>query len=335
MNFSSLGDLAQNLVTRRQTSTLNNQLAQLTSELTTGKKSDLGGAVGGDYSVFASMTRSLALQDAYDDARNQISPRLDAMQTALTGIAEPAGEIGFEVINAVNSENEVDLERSISTMRDELESVVGLLNTRVADRSVFGGVATDQPALADPEDILAALQLEVAGAVDIDDFLSRVDTWFGAGGGFETVGYLGGDAPTAGVPVSASLSVTQDITASTSDIRDVVKNFALLSLAQDGTVEAEGINKRDIMQQAASSLIDAQRGVIDLQAGIGDNQNKVERATAQTAAERLGLEQAQNALVSADPFETATRLEEVRTQLETLYIVTARTSQLNLASFLR
>ncbi len=333
MSFNSVGDLAQNLIARRQTSSLNNRLASLTAELTTGRKQDIGAAVRGDFSVLASMQRTLALQDAFDDARNQISPRLDAMQSALSGIAEPAADIGFRVLNAVNYEDEAGLDRNLSGIKGELENVIGLLNTRVADRTIFSGVATDQPAVARADDILAALRVEVTGATDATDFLARIDAWFDTGGGFETDGYLGGAVPQTGVPVSSTISVTQQITAATPEIRDAIKQLAVLSLAGEGLALA--IDRDEVASQAANGLINSKTGIIELQADIGYDQNRIERATAQTAAERLGLEEARNALTAADPFEAATRLEEVRTQLETLYLVTARTSQLNLASFLR
>ena len=40
-------------------------------------------------------------------------------------------------------------------------------------------------------------------------------------------------------------------------------------------------------------------------------------------------------IVAADPFETANALEAAKTQLETLYALTARLSRLNLADYLR
>ncbi len=46
------------------------------------------------------------------------------------------------------------------------------------------------------------------------------------------------------------------------------------------------------------------------------------------------MEIARTELIGADPYDTATEMEAVQGQLETLYTVTARLSRLSLADFL-
>ena len=46
------------------------------------------------------------------------------------------------------------------------------------------------------------------------------------------------------------------------------------------------------------------------------------------------LQVSRNDIRSADPYQTATALTEVQTQIETLFAVTARLSRLNLVDYL-
>ena len=109
----------------------------------------------------------------------------------------------------------------------------------------------------------------------------------------------------------------------------------MLTLAGEGSTPG-GVDDRDlVIQSGANGLINSASSVIDLQGRLGAQQEAVERASVESAAEQFGLEQTYNALTTADTFEAASRLEEVQTQLEMLYIITARTSQLNLATYLR
>ena len=52
------------------------------------------------------------------------------------------------------------------------------------------------------------------------------------------------------------------------------------------------------------------------------------------AAEASALQIARNGLVAADPYDTATAIQAVQTQIETLYTLTARLSRLSLTDYL-
>jgi flagellar hook-associated protein 3 FlgL len=47
------------------------------------------------------------------------------------------------------------------------------------------------------------------------------------------------------------------------------------------------------------------------------------------------LETGRQSLIGADPYESATRLQETQARLEALYTITARTARLSLTEYLR
>ena len=75
-------------------------------------------------------------------------------------------------------------------------------------------------------------------------------------------------------------------------------------------------------------------GVTGLRSDLGFAQERIAQSTARNAAERTSLYMARGELLSIDAFEAASALEEVHTQLETIYMITARTSRLSLVNFL-
>ncbi len=77
-----------------------------------------------------------------------------------------------------------------------------------------------------------------------------------------------------------------------------------------------------------------QSPLIEMRAHVGSVEAHVEQASARNAAETSALEIARSDMISADPYDTASALEAVTTQMETLYTLTARLSRLNFADYM-
>ena len=87
--------------------------------------------------------------------------------------------------------------------------------------------------------------------------------------------------------------------------------------------------------QAGQQLLSTEEGRITLSARIGTAEAQIETARTRNAAEETALGILRSGIGSVDPYEAATRLETVRAQLESLYLVTARVSRLSLTEYLR
>ena len=79
----------------------------------------------------------------------------------------------------------------------------------------------------------------------------------------------------------------------------------------------------------------AQDQLTKLRADIGFSQSRIQNVSTRNAAQTTSLEYARTALLEADPYETATKLEDVQFQLQSLYSVTVRLSELSLLNFMR
>jgi flagellar hook-associated protein 3 FlgL len=81
-------------------------------------------------------------------------------------------------------------------------------------------------------------------------------------------------------------------------------------------------------------LLAAQKPIVELRAGLGALEARVEESATRNATQRTALQIAKSELVGADQYETASRYENARSQLESLYAITARSQRLSLSEFL-
>jgi flagellar hook-associated protein 3 FlgL len=79
----------------------------------------------------------------------------------------------------------------------------------------------------------------------------------------------------------------------------------------------------------------SEQALIGMQRDTGVTENLLVEAEVAGRVEQGALEAARSKITSADPYETASALEAVQFQIEALYVLTARTSQLRLSDYLR
>ncbi len=214
-------------------------------------------------------------------------------------------------------------------------STVGALNVRFGATSAFGGADPDGPALADPAAMLADLRASLAGALTNADVIQAVETWFDdPAGGFATMGYLGDTGPLPTRRIDEDLTVT--LPARADDRRC-------------GRPEGPGAGRRRNRQQpwvhdrgakraadrGGTRALTGAQALGDLAAAVGQVEERTVEAAATQAARKSALTIIRNDITAADPYQTAARLTQVQTQLETQYALTAGCSGLSLAEYLR
>ncbi len=335
MNFASIGDLAQSFQTRRQNATLKAQVATLSNELASGRVSDTAAAVSGDFAPIAGIQSALSSLKSYKITSNEAAVVAEAFQSVLLTIQSTSSELGPAVLASGNSAQPAILMTTSVDAREKLDGAVSRLNMQVAGRSLFAGAALDKPALAGADVIMADVMSSISGLTTATDISAAVDTWFGPGGGFETAAYLGAATPATGFQLAPGETAQITATAQDSSIRDILKGFVLSSIVAEGGLSGSTAEATALMTMGAEQLITAQDDLAVLQSAVGSIQARIDRATTSNSAEISALEIARGNILGVDPYEVATRLEETRTQLETLYAITARSSRLSLVDFLR
>jgi flagellar hook-associated protein 3 FlgL len=117
-------------------------------------------------------------------------------------------------------------------------------------------------------------------------------------------------------------------------LRDFLKPLAMAALASDSGLGLSAQVQMEVLSAAGVALIDGQKPFVELRASLGALEARIEESITRNASERSATSMAKLELIQADTFETASRYEEVRSQLESLYAITARSQRLSLAEFL-
>ena len=334
MGLVSLGDMAQSFMLRRQTVALKSDLQRLSTELTTGRVADTAARVSGDLGPVSGIDASLARLKGYGAVTAEAGLFAGSMQTALGVVDDLSSALSRTLLAASSSSSQSLVDATGRDARSRLETALSALNTRVGDRSVFGGVATNGPATAPAETIMLALDTAILGATTVQDIETAVTDWFNAPTGFAALGYAGG-AALAPVNIAPGEEANLDITATDPAIRATLKGLAMAALLDRGVLAGQPAARQDLAKRAGLSLLESQSERTFLAARLGAAEAQIDAAASRNAAETSSLQIARSDITAADPFETASRLQETQQQLEKIYAITARITRLSLMDYLR
>ena len=152
--------------------------------------------------------------------------------------------------------------------------------------------------------------------------------------GFDDLIYAGSDVALAPFVLSETERVSLDVRANDPALKNVLMYTTLAALADDPALGLTVPQQSELFGIAGLALQSGQDLLTDVRSRIGVAEARIEKISARNQAEATGIEFARNALIQADPFETATQLESVQFQLQSLYSITVRSSQLSLVNFL-
>lgn len=335
MSYVSIGDMAQTYMIRRQNSELKNTATRLTNELSTGQTTDVAKRFSGDFSIVSSIETSLTSLQSYKSAANEAGQFSTIMQTTLEVVQSQTTAAVSALLLTSNSANQTQIDNTASNVRQKFDAVVSSLNTQAGGRSIFAGAATDGPAIASANVIIAELQIAIAAETTAAGVETAVNTWFDApGGGYETVGYLGSTTPLVPFKIGAHQEADVSIMATDTEIRDTLKGLALAALVSEGALVGDVLEQALLLKNAGAALLSVGDRLTGMRANLGTVEAQIETVSTQTASEISALEIVKTELLSVDPYSAASELEAVQTQLETLYAITARMSRLSLVDFL-
>jgi flagellar hook-associated protein 3 FlgL len=336
MSVTSLGDLAQSFMLRRQNLQVRQEVNRLTEELTTGRSADLSARLSGDYAYLSDIERSLGLIQGYRTSVAEAGVFTGAMQTALERVQTVSGSLSRSIIDGLGGGLPAVQAIGTQAATDAFEQIVASLNTQAAGRSLFAGNATDRPAVAAAEVLLSELRATIASQTSVEGVRVAVDQWFESpSGGFETLGYTGSNDGLAPYRLDRQGTVDLDLRGNSPALKEVLKQVSLAVLAGDTGLPLTDLQRTDLLRSAGEGLLGAQDRLTSLRADLGFAEARIEEGRVRLASEKTSLELAQNALLSVDPFDSATQLENAQSQLESLYAVTVRLSRLSLSEFMR
>lgn len=333
MTRISLGDASMTSLLARQGAALRLAVQNASNEVATGRHTDLANTLRGDLRPLLAIDASLGRLKAYHLTAGDAAFHTAAQQAAISGLSQLADGITTTLLGARDMTTPVQVDALAADARGRLASAIGILNSQASGRAIFSGSATDTIPLGSTDDLLSALEVAATGATSAGQVAAAVTNWFSSVSGYEAF-YQGGtalDPP----PIAPGESAEINTTAMDPAIRDTLASFAMAALLDRGILAGAPRERALLAQQAGEGLLSSEDRRITLAARIGTVEAQIDAARARNGAEETALGILRSEIGSVDPYEAATRLETARSQLESLYLITARVSRLSLTEFLR
>jgi flagellar hook-associated protein 3 FlgL len=328
-----MGDLAQTKLFGRRNATLKDSIQSLSSEATTGLTSETTEKVKGDYSALSGIEASLTQLESYKIVTSETAAQANHMQLVLNTIGDSGTALSAALLAASTSNSPTRIAALGTDADQRLQAAMSALNTRFAGKTLFAGTSTDQAAVADADTMLTSLDTAITGALTASDVETAVNTWFADPAGYQATIYQGGAAASA-INVGPDQQVQIDVTALDPAIGSMVKGLAMASLLDRGVFAGDDASRAELARKAGVSLSGSAAAFAELTGRLGTTEANVVNAGVQNDAQKTALETARLGLISVDPYESASKLQDAQTQLETLYSITARMSRLSLVNYL-
>ncbi|WP_293574007.1 flagellin [Phaeobacter sp.] len=334
MILNSYGDMAQHLFLRNRSIDLKSNISTLTQELSTGKTSQLTQKLGGDLTYLSDVERNLNRLESFQVANNEAALFASSAQNNITLIHDNVVNLTSDIFAVTTSPNDNTSQQISNQARVYLTESIRALNGEAAGRSLFAGKDTETTPLESFDTLMSNLVTEVTPFSTAPDIVQAVEDWFNDPTGFDAVMYQGADDPMDPVNIGPNEQVTVSLTADDEAFKQTLKSLAIASLINEPGLSLTSDVKFELLRTTGSELRESQDQLVQLQSDLGFVEGRIEETATRNGAAQTSLSIVFNELVQADPYETATRLEEAQFQLESLFSVTARTSQLSLMRFL-
>ena len=336
MPIQNVGDMSQHFQSLRQVGQVKTTLNRLSNELATQQKSDITASLGGATEQLETLEREISRLTSFESTAQQIGQRLSIMQSTLSGVEDARRAAMSQFLGTTTESSASAIQNAALAGQETFSRISEAFNTRMADRALFGGVATDRAPLASADTMLTDIKASIAGLTSSDDIVAAVNTWFDDPiGGFATLGYLGDSGPHPTQAVGPNSTLTIRARADDSAATDLLKAAALAALADDSVPGLTKSTRATLVNTSGQLLLGAADGLTNLRGSLGANEAAVSETSVTISTQLTAFQINRNELTVADPFETATKLQDVQQQLEMQYTVTARLSQLSLVNYLR
>jgi flagellar hook-associated protein 3 FlgL len=323
------------------------ELVNAQKEMTTLKVADTGLALGTRASQSVNFHRDLDRLNTIIDSNGLVASRLGTTQSALDQI----GALAQTLMETLTTATTGDLSSAVlsESGKATLQSLTGLANTALNGEYLFAGTNTDIKPLDDftaagspakaafdaaffshfgfTKDDPAAASITAA---QIDDFITtKVEPQFlGTGWGNWS------SATDQGIVSRISLNETVEtsVSANNDGIRKLAMAAAMATDLFSGNLsdearKAAATRALSLSGQAVSDLsqIRAQTGIV--QKSVSDASDRMKTQTDLFKKHLLDLE-------GVDPYEAATRVNDLMTHIQTSFALTARIQQLSLLNYL-
>ena len=346
LRFDGVPSLVMSGISRASVATSQRRLAEAQKELDSGRHHDMGLALGSGMGADIGLRLQLAEITQARDLAAQGKARAGMTQSALQAVSKLAGDFLSTLSGARGAAQGQQL--ASDAARSALAAMTDLLNTTFAGQYLFGGLNADAPPLREfaggqaEAAIAVAFQTEFGidqqdpavsqiSAAAMSAFLDgsfaglfAASAWTGAWSNASNGNLL--------LRTGSGLNLDASSSANAPFAPKLAQAFSMMmALGQSGLSRGAFEATAD---KAVALLSEAQWDLGQEQSLIGIAQQRLTAFADASEKRKFAVTQAIRAIESVDPYEAATRVNSLMTQLETSYAITARISRMSLLSYL-
>lgn len=325
------------------------EMARRQQELATGRRADLAASLGAQAGRSYSIGDAIATISTIQSTNQLVSARLDLTQTSLDALAAAARGMRATLLAAQTDGGEPAA--IVTQARNALSALIASLNSSDGGAFLFAGanaaVAPIANYFADPPPankraldaaFVAAFGFSqtdpaVAGitSTQMESFLSGRFRDLFSPAGWKADWSVAADEPLRS-QVSISLVIESSVTANDHALRKLAEAYAMVG--DLGAANMNGDAYRVVLRQAMQTIDSAIDHLTRTQARVGVMRGTVRNASETMNVQSAALQSQLHDLEAVEQTETAARINDLMTQIETSFTLTSRISQLNLARYL-
>ncbi|HUB48817.1 MAG TPA: flagellin [Acetobacteraceae bacterium] len=337
---------------------MQSQMNQLVGEVSSGEVANPAQSMGNDATLLYQLEMQSNEQTTLQTSTTNAGQQLDTIQTALSSIATATQSI---VSQAQETASEANSSQGYSVLASEASSamtqIIDQLNTSYDGTAVFAGDGGSTPPMtaADASNgPLATINAVLSNAVaanggnpltsaDVTNLLTGPDglsSVFSNTNSNPALNYNGSfyNGSTDGNPTSVLIgtgeTVQYNASANQPAMSDLLQGLSMLVMLGAPSSQLDPTAQSALLSAANTQLSTAQQEMTNLQGSLGATQSQLTAvATAQQTAATNTQSQILN-YTQANTYSDATSLDNLQTQLQASYELTAQISQLSLVHYM-
>ncbi len=297
--ISTISTAQQSLDMRLVIARNNAEQAKLAQEAASGVKQDVYADNPGAATKTLQIRTRMSATESYKTSNELLAGKLENMYDSLSQITETAREFqDISLAGGLTSQNRDEYRQQAEIT---LQGIVSMLNTTYGGEFLFSGLATD------------------TAPVEID----------GTG---NAVNYLGDTTGNLAMKIDDTTQMNYGIRADDAAFQNV---FDALEIVLTTNLDALDDAGFEAMRDTVTTLMnDGLTQLTSLGARLGNNQSVLEQKIDDQYSRLSIYNAAISGIETAEPEETALRLNQVMNQLEVSYQITARISGMTLLDYL-
>ena len=324
-------------------------LAAAEVEASSGQYADLGLQLGEKSGYELSLRNDIARLQTLTDANSVAATNLASSQSALTAIAKDSQSALQSLATWTSGNNSGAILSNLGA--SSLQSLIASANTSANGQYVFGGINAGAAPLASyfstptssaKSAIDTAFQTTfgfpptdpAAATISASALQSFLNGAFAAQ--FHGAGWSANWSAASSANTSQDIAPGQQIETSTNanqpGFRDLAQAYTMLSEFGGAPFSAEA--QQRVATGASTLIARGANAMTETAATLGAAQASVTSANASMTSQQAILQTELGGLDNVDPAQTATRINDLMTQLQTSYQLTARLQKMSLAQYL-